>query len=478
MITAHHGDSREVLKAMEAESIDSCVTDPPYALVSIVERFGKAEAAPVVSGGAYARASAGFMGKAWDTGETAFDPTFWREVYRVLKPGAHLVAFGGSRSYGRLQVAIEEAGFEVRDSILDLIDPDHHVRQFCASLNEEQVRQFIRCIEDSAFGGLLAWVYATGFPKSHDVAKAIDKRLGRIGAKGEGASGKGSTTVNAFGDGLNVGYQPRPDYQPVTEEAMAWEGWGTALKPAFEPIILARKPLIGTVAENVLQHGTGALNIDACRVGQRERPKVTDPKRTSSTYGAIDSPGGKLLPDARWPANVVHDGSPAVVDGFPETGGTVASAPTGSRPGGFGNVGADKGTPGRNAASYDDPGGSASRFFFSAKADAEDRTGTTHPTVKRFDLMSWLVKLATPPGGIVLDPFAGSGTTGIAAHGSGFDAVLIEREEEYFADIQRRIAWITGEGRLSALEQAKGLRTEEGRLRAAGLDTPLFGGDV
>lgn len=460
-ITAHHGDSRDVLKTIPDASVDSCVTDPPYALVSIVKRFGgkaakAAKEAP--GGGAYARASRGFMGKTWDTGEVAFDPAFWREVHRVLKPGAHVVAFSGDRSYGHLQVALEAAGFEVRASILDMIDPDQAVRDFVATLNEEQTRAFIKCLEGSEFGGLLAWVYGSGFPKSHPVAKAIDKRLG--------------VDVKAAGDGAPV------EYQPVTDQARAWDGWGTALKPAFEPIIIARKPMAGTVADNVMAHGTGGLNIDACRVGKRDRPRVTDPKAAGSGIFAVHLSGGKLLPDARWPANVTHDGSPAVVQAFPETDGTVAAPATGRRPGGFGNVDADKGSGGRCGPSYDDPGGSAARFFFSAKADTADRMGTSHPTVKRLDLMQWLIRMVTPPGGTVLDPFAGSGTTGAAADPIGFNAILIEREAEYFADIQRRIAWMAGNGRLTALERARDLNTADGQAKATGADTPLFSGGV
>lgn len=169
-ITLHHGDSRDVLKTLADNSIDSVVTDPPYALVSVQKRFGKAGSAPAQFGsdGAYARASAGFMGKSWDTGETAFAVEFWTDVWRVLKPGGHVAAFGGTRSYGQLQIAIEAAGFEVRDSILDMVASDDPVRLFLESLTDEQARAFLRCVEDSQFGGLLGWVYGTGFPKSRD----------------------------------------------------------------------------------------------------------------------------------------------------------------------------------------------------------------------------------------------------------------------------------------------------------------------
>lgn len=222
------GDCRDVIKAMPDNSIDSVVCDPPYALVSIQKRFGKPGSAPAKDGDVYARASAGFMGKQWDTGETAFAAEFWAEVLRVLKPGGHVVAFSGTRTYHRMAVAIEDAGFEIRDQ--------------------------------------LAWVYGSGFPKSHDVSKAIDKAAGiwrgRAGAVKE-------STVGQAAKGTE--YERTDKGDPATPAARAWDGWGTALKPAWEPICLARKPLTGTVAENVLEHGTGALNIDATRIGDEVR---------------------------------------------------------------------------------------------------------------------------------------------------------------------------------------------------------------
>jgi len=347
-VRVEHGDSREVLKALPDASVDACVCDPPYSLVSIVKRFGSDNAAPAKSDGAsgvYKRASAGFMGKRWDTGETAFDPDFWREVMRVLKPGAHVVAMSGTRTYHRLASAIEDAGFEIRDQ--------------------------------------LAWMYGSGFPKSH----------------------------NAGG------------------------GWGTAIKPAWEPICLARKPLIGTVAANVLEHGTGALNIDGCRIEGEARP-FGNP--TASEGYRLHKRADEWTPKSgRWPANVLHDGSDEVLEAFAKYG-ERNNAPHGPGVKARGMFGVKAGHPG-----YTDEG-TAARFFFSAKADADDRIGSKHPTVKPVQLMRWLVRLVTPKGGLVLDPFAGTGTTGVAAIREGMKAILIEREAEYVADIQRRLAMLSG----------------------------------
>ena len=381
MIDVRHGDSREVIKTLADASIDSVVCDPPYALVSIVKRFGGKNAAPAKDGDVYARSSRGFMGKQWYTGEVAFDPAFWRDVMRVMKPGAHLLAFGGTRTYHRLTVAIEDAGFEIRDQI--------------------------------------GWLHGSGLPKSH-----------------------------------NQG-----------------DGWGTALKPAWEPIVLARKPLIGTVAANVQAHGTGAINVDGCRVewsGPEDAAaaaaaatgfadsRARGTAKQSQSIGRESRDGTNTYDPAalkgRWPANVIHDGSEEVLAAFPDAPGQQAA------------VGPQHGAK-KSVNTYGDYGprdlteprldtGTAARFFYSAKADASDRLGSKHPTVKPVDLMAYLCRLVTPPGGTVLDPFAGSGTTGMACMREGFKAILIEREAEYVADIKRRIAHVSGH------------------------DAPLFGGTV
>lgn len=345
-ITLFGGDSRDILKEMPDNCIDSIVTDPPYALVSIVKRFGKPGSAPAKGNEAFMRASRGFMGKEWDTGEVAFDPEFWVACMRVLKPGGHLLSFGGTRTYHRMACAIEDAGFEIRD--------------------------------------MMQWLYGSGFPKSHNVGKV----------------------------------------------APEWEGWGTALKPANEPIVLARKPLSEkTVAANVLKWGTGAINIDGCRVGdevlkgitagQAKRHNMVTPERTG-----------------RFPANVITDGSEEVVVHFPNSKSTGGQASLGAFRDG------DVYGKGKNVIEKIDPGygdeGSTARFFYQAKANKHDRAGSKHPTVKPIKLLRYLIRLITPPGGIVMDPFAGSGTTGEAAYMEGCQAILIEREKEYQDDIAQR----------------------------------------
>lgn len=381
MIDIREGDCREVLRAIAADSIDSCATDPPYHLTSI----GKAGA------------SRGFMGKTWDGGGVAFEPETWAEVYRVLKPGAHLLAFGGTRTYHRMACAIEDAGFEIRDQI--------------------------------------GWAYGTGFPKSHDVSKGLDALAG---AKREvvgrnpnhrAVSGVGYEGIYAGG---NTGSAVIT--APTTNSAREWQGWGTALKPAWEPICLARKPLIGTVAANVLAHGTGAINVDGCRVPAGN--KAGGNNSNMSVVGMPDDVEGRTVA-GRWPANLIHDGSDEVLACFPDVGGGFGVS--GGDPDGHGIYG--KGFPrgDRSIVGYDDSG-SAARFFYCAKASSKERAGSKHPTVKPVALMRYLVRLVTPPGGTVLDPFAGSGTTGVAAHEEGFSAVLCEREAEYVADIRRRCA--------------------------------------
>ncbi len=390
------GDCLGLMAAMEPACVDAIACDPPYGL--------------------------SFMGKGWDHGVPGVP--FWIEALRVLKPGAHLVAFGGTRTFHRLTCALEDAGFEIRDT--------------------------------------LCWLYGSGFPKSLDVSKAIDKAAGaerqtigpRIYADGTAGSWRKATSDKYAQDGWTQddGDRPKLDTAPTTDAAKQWSGWGTALKPAWEPIILARKPLIGTVAENVQEHGTGALNVDGCRVGTEERVNGHASPTSASRKSRVEagyrhdagvgpgSSGGVVT--GRWPANLVLDEEAGALldeqsgiqkDGIAVrhrgvTGGVtsiVRAKPEGTPDLGYGG------------------GGGASRFFYTAKAASSERHyagKNNHPTVKPVDLMRWLCRLVTSPGGLILDPFCGSGSTGVAALAEGFRFIGMELSPEYVEMARRRIA--------------------------------------
>jgi site-specific DNA-methyltransferase (adenine-specific) len=421
------GNNLDILPTLADNSIDSIVTDPPYEL--------------------------GFMGKKWDSSGIAYSVELWQQCLRVLKPGGHLLSFGGTRTYHRVAVAIEDAGFELRDSI--------------------------------------AWLYGSGFPKSLDVSKAIDKAAG---AKREvidtvtwpfkidtGASDAeysfmhGTTTMD------DKGYRTTEITAPSTPEAQQWQGWGTALKPAFEPVIVARKPIEGTVANNVLKWGTGGLNIDGSRIAGD-----TIQKRYSSNFDPVGSLKGisqagneyevSESTQGRWPANMILD--PYTAELLDEQSGQTKSGNI--KPHASNNTsqiyGNGKGWQLDTTGSHIGDSGGASRFFYVAKASKRDRNegleelldtaaadmverepdsagmnspragaGRTsgaknfHPTVKPTSLMEYLIKLVTPPQGTVLDPFTGSGSTGKAAILQGFDFIGIEMTEEYLPIIEGRL---------------------------------------
>lgn len=380
----------------------------------------------------------GFMGKKWDYEVPSVET--WQEVLRILKPGGHVLSFGGTRTYHRMVVNMEDAGFEIRDQ--------------------------------------LQWLYGSGFPKSMDVSKAIDKQLGatRIitGVKKvvKGVAFEQSTPYLGGRDEIET-------TASATAEGIEYEGWGTALKPANEPICLARKPFNSTVAENILSYGTGALNIDASRIDF-----ISEDDIKSATWGrGTDILGGNYVGGTRtsgktnieanqlgrWPANVIHDGSEEVLQAFAQFGDKTSGAIT--KP----TVRKDNGLSMGKATGFTKPtrdinSGSAARFFYCAKASQEERNAglkhlskkkvndgrdsaidnayqrgeteryNTHPTVKPIALMEYLVKLITPKGGVVLDPYAGSGTTLIAAKKLGFRYWGIEREEEHWITATNRIA--------------------------------------
>ena len=451
-----HGDCIEVMRTLPDASVDSVVTDPPYEL--------------------------GFMGKGWDNSGIAYRVEVWSEALRVLKPGGHLLAFGGTRTWHRLACAIEDAGFEMRDSI--------------------------------------AWMYGSGFPKSLDVSKAIDKNNGEVGRlwkftawmRTTGISSKqinDATATFMGGHYLTAKSQPsiptpelwqviRPlcgdvpgwvdelvqriaaerevtgQYEtasaaqqwmsnygqqadltakerrdiPATDAAKQWQGWGTALKPAFEPIVVARKPLIGTVAENVLAHGTGALNVDGCRIDMGAEYDADKVQRQQRSEGGVQfgSAGliGKEIPTyngkGRWPANVILDESQAV-ELDKQSGMTISNrSPRGEGKGESATYG-EWGMADDDIRGHSDSGG-ASRFFYTAKANSAERPrvdDVAHPTVKPLELMRYLVRLVTPPGGTVLEPFGGSGTTIEACVIEGFRCIAIELTEEYLTLIAQRL---------------------------------------
>jgi DNA modification methylase len=421
-VTLYAGDCLRVMPAsICSNSIDAIVSDPPYGL--------------------------DFMGKQWDRGVPG-EP-FWREALRVAKPGAHLVAFGGTRTYHRLTCAIEDAGWEIRDCLM--------------------------------------WLYGSGFPKSLDVSKAIDKAAGAERPHPKSSFTNLRHTVwsaqrcDECGRmrGGDTTHCQCPRTAPATDAARQWAGWHTALKPAYEPIILARKPLAGTVAANVQQFGTGAINVDGCRIGTEVRTNAG-----MSSLGVMHDDEWKprsveSTVSGRWPANLILDAESAAAldaqtEGQIHSAGAARSGSDESREGVRGMFGNPRQTDRMHRLG--DSGG-ASRFFYTAKADAEDRNdgcealdkrsagdvtdrkdGTaglqspragagrtsgnrnTHPTVKPTDLMRWLVRLVTPPCGVVLDPFMGSGSTGRAAALEGCRFIGIELSPEYIAIAEARIA--------------------------------------
>ena len=307
-----------------------------------------------------------FMGKKWDYDVPKVE--IWEECLRVLKPGGHLLAFAGTRTQHRMAVRIEDAGFEIRD--------------------------------------MIAWVYGSGFPKSLDVSKAIDKAAGaerEVIGHSENGAGNGSMIELGSARSMASEYDITA---PATEAAQQWQGWGTALKPALEPITVARKPLVGTVAQNVLEHGTGAINVDGCRVATDDNlnggaySNGSKNLSAASSYATGVNAGKFVQPLGRWPANLIHDGSEEVTELLND----------------------------------------AARFFYCAKASRKDRgEGNGHPTVKPTDLMRYLCRLVTPKGGLVLDPFTGSGSTGKAAMLEGFRFVGAEMNPEYVAIAKARI---------------------------------------
>jgi site-specific DNA-methyltransferase (adenine-specific) len=403
----HNGDCLKVLKDYPDNYFDCVITDPPYHLTSIVNRYkntslnddNKTGKRAKNKSDGYARFSKGFMGKSWDGGDIAFRIKTWRKIFKKMKPGAYLAAFGGTRTYHRMTVAIEDAGFEIRDSIM--------------------------------------YLYGSGMPKSQNVSKFIDKKLGKkrkvIGKVK--ISGYAPLNVKYGAQNRNVFEFDKVDDKPISKEAKKYNNFGTGLKPAFEPIVLARKPFNTTVADNVLKYGTGAMNIDACRIPLGDKIKSNKPIKThKSGLPILESAG-------RWPANVIHDGSSVILKEFAKSGikkTNYAGKTKISKSVALGDLG-----PENKITLYNDQG-TVARYFYSAKANKHDRQGSKHPTIKPINLITYLVKLLNPPGGIVCDPFAGSGTLLPAIYRANKElntkmkGVLIEKELEYYKDIKRR----------------------------------------
>lgn len=484
------------MKSLADCSVDSVVTDPPYEL--------------------------GFMGKSWDRKGIAYDVAVWSECLRVLKPGGHLLAFGGSRTYHRLACAIEDAGFEIRDQIqwlygsgfpksldvskaIDKQRDDDEARQAVGSwLRLQRERRGLAQKEVAAHwpsrtGGLTGcvanWELGLNLPTWHQWLKlkeiigfdcGVDAEVwrlnGRKGQPGEGWESREVIGLHTAPAKAIFGGPELPQQVLVTSPTSAassqWNGWGTALKPAHEPIVVARKPLDGTVAENVLKWGTGGINVDGCRVGEGGQAQWAKPRGAGYCGGYADNGDQPQLenPQGRWPANVIHDGSDEVLALFPETeSGSGVKNPIG------GISMWSRGSNWRDSGEYEASSGSAARFFYCAKADKEDReegcehldlriadqshkrprtelddprrAGVTprknhHPTVKPTSLMRYLCRLVTPPNGLVLDPFCGSGSTGKAAMFEGLRFIGIDLEPEYVELAQLRIEAATKQGQL------------------------------
>jgi site-specific DNA-methyltransferase (adenine-specific) len=386
------GDCLDKLKELDDNSVDSIVTDPPYGLA--------------------------FMGKHWDYDVPS--QQIWEECMRVLKPGGHILSFAGSRTYHRMAVRIEDAGFEIRDQIM--------------------------------------WVYGSGFPKSMNIGIQVDKKLGNlretVGEKVRGDVEKAKENGAGYlADPANRNNTKQFGYgtHTITKGNSDWEGWGTALKPAHEPIVMARKPLSEkTVGNNVLEWGVGGINIDGCRIGTDET--ITNHSRSAESaiskgkYGDSSEQEtyqteGQLL--GRFPANIIFDEEAGKL--LDEQSGISKSAKVKNDKGAYAggsNTGFMRGVS-NSTNQYDDRGG-ASRFFYcpkTSKAERNEGTDNNHPTVKPTDLMAYLIRLVTPKGGIVLDPFMGSGSTGKAAVREGMEFIGIERENEYFEIAKSRIEY-------------------------------------
>lgn len=456
----YQGNMLDMLEVIEPNTIDSIVTDPPYGLTSITKRFGKEDSAECQYGkdGSFQRLSKGFMGKEWDGSGIEYNIDTWKRCYEVLKPGGYLLAFGGSRTFHRIACAIEDAGFEIRDTIM--------------------------------------WLYGSGFPKSMNIGLALDKKNGVDNRTGNIKKGVGSNNTNSMKNGLGASQEFAFEY----EERIAqneWQGWGTALKPSFEPIIVARKPFKGSLVDNVIEYGVGGINIDECRVGNEERTYKGCGKSNVGFIGGSFENGSKedieYNVSGRFPANTIltYDETDfdEVCGGFPYTKSSNVIRKNKNNPYGNKNMWNDNNCVGINTFGFNDSG-SASRYFYCAKASKRDRDEgcqdledtvnacsnqaiaelkrgndtfsdetnstfnkvykgkNTHPTVKPTELMQYLVRLVSPNGATILDPFNGSGSTGKAVmyenkeRNKNYKYIGIELTEEYLPIAKARIEYV------------------------------------
>lgn len=414
-VTLYCGDNLEVLRQLDPEQFTACITDPPYGLGK--EPDALAMLRDWMENGHHDVASkGGFMGKEWDS--FVPQPSQWKEIERVLLPGAHLMSFAGTRTMDLVSLGIRIAGFELRDSI--------------GYLNEGNAAP------------VMAWVYGSGFPKSLNVSQAIEKEArgcpqGSFDTAKRGRGDLPARNALAMGgcnggsrSGLTDEYE---EFKPSMDSSKPWDGYGTALKPAHEPIILARKPLIGTVVENVQKYGCGALNIDGCRIeGEKSsgsgQPPLKFSGENSRPFHDNQSTREFDTSKGRWPANIVHDGSEDVEAGFPHTiSGEIRSSHVRTTSKTKNAYSEREALP----ESFGGSSGSASRFFYCAKTSKSERgIGNNHPTVKPQELMRWLLTLVKmPERNLILDPWGGSGSTAIAARFLGMPIVIIEREKEY-----------------------------------------------
>jgi site-specific DNA-methyltransferase (adenine-specific) len=450
----YQGDCLDVLRTLDESSVDAIVTDPPYDLTAGKKGgTGTATLNPhSPAGRARIGTGGGFMGHEWDATGIAFDSETWEAALRVLKPGGYLLAFGGSRTVHRMACAIEDAGFEIRDRLRYECAVSTKYDGLWESLDPQQRAVLLDLLHDASPLAEMAWQYGSGFPKSVAFHRKMPADLAQV-----------------------------------------WATWGSALKPAYEPIIVARKPLAApTLHANVERFGVGGLHIDACRVpidpqadASQLRTMQRSVRNVGDGWGMSSVSGDKpqvVRPEGRWPANVLHDGSEAVLASYPQASGHIANAkvdPSGRKNQNvYGAM--RRGRAGRSGERHADMG-SAARFFYCAKASRRDRNegtqvdgppaveygatmrqrenadwtarnGNPHPTVKPTELMRYLCRLVTPRGGVVLDPFMGSGSTGKAAMLEGFRFIGIEREPQYVEIARRRITF--------ALRQASATRSQ------------------